>query len=1802
MPARKTWRAYGFIYFYNVKSTAKIFFLLSALACAAPLRAGDFDALPPAGNRFLLLERKDAGRILGGAELSTAAETGEAGDLSGGMPFNYSEDSWNSAREAVETGRFRQEELAPLVSTAAFAEEPAAPEQQVEFRESGTSLSVTGRKVIALSYSGKKFLNEQTTATRARSLSLFEITQQMQVRMQGKVGQKITVNVDYDDTKLDKQDISVVYQGDPNEVVQNVSFGDIDLSLPATEFVSYNKQLFGIRADLKTNRLKFTFVGSRTKGLTKTRQFTGNTQFQGVDILDTNYLRRKYYDVSFGNTARLPIRSGTERVYIDQQTLAQVDGITIFSMTGKDMAVQSSTYTGRFQLLSPNIDYVMDYSKGLLTFNRTLNPQEVVLIEYQNTGGTFLSQNGSTGSVTADALAGEIFPAIIKTPSDIALSSVPAISDLQVSHKAELKTYYSIGQSNIVRDNGNGNFTVKVQDLNRTEVLPTLTNNMPKYPDTIEVDFEQGIFRLKQPFTLDGAPAASPDPQIYSAAPSSKRIIRVEYSFRFKTFLLEPSIVLQSEVVRVDGKKLGRNEEYFIDYDSGFITFYYPERVGQDSKIEIVYEVSPFGGVGNQSLVGGRASYDFGSHFSVGSTLLYQGGIKANTVPNITDLTNSMMVYEGDAQLKSLNLLGLRTSLGGEAAQSVLKPNLNKYALIDNMEGVKQEDSPSMDRNFWFIAANPGLIPADPLALPQGWYNENIKSSLINPASTSEGTQQVLSINYDFNVSSEVSIVYPLSATGLDFSQKNVLELVVFGQKPLGLDGPQFNIHLGQISEDADGRGGESFICASGLVLNGAPKSEDRNCDEQVSSAEDIGWLYAPANTSNTARYGAGNGRLDSEDLNKNGRLDYGDFTGGSFGYVNNAKFRDNNDSGAEKNHIDFDGWHTLYLPLAITSTDTFKWNAVKQVRISLKQKPGGATKGVIKFARISTVGNTWTVQTTTDTGSLQAIGVNNQDNPGYTPIHEAGGDATSVYNDLYGSASEQKQKSNSSALTEQTLALIYADIYSTSTVHVYRKFTTAIDISQHEELRFLVKSESVDSGASFFIKAGDVNNYFKASVPLNFTGWRLITVKQKDTTEDKIPDVWVRSTPGVEISSRGTPSLQQVPQFIAGVEATDAAGHGGTVYFNELHVAAPLTRKGNARKVEGSFEIPGWASFGGKHRFMDRSFQTPVTAIANQDNEQNSGYLNITRLSFFPVNVTAARQITVTPNTLTTGANNLVNSLQQGRVKKFDGTASGNLSIGALPKLGLNYSKGVTDYSLLSRKDNRDLYAANLAYSVPGSLRVLPRSINLNYSLGSSRVDYDASGLALTDGLFETRERTDAYGARLAFIPWNGSAFNPGYSLQTAREERAPVSDPLRTERYNKSMQQTMDVNSNFLFARWLNPSVNYSVTTMESNNLNTTTVTVAQASRIFPAGRIKSVNRTAQGGVALTVSMNDLMPRNRLLRSLVLSSNYQIQDGDSWTNVEKEYNTRSRLWLRDSMRPSSPFALRNSVTLRDTVSSTQRWQPFEGYSFKGSAAPLSTLSLTNNFSNSVQRSEVTGTTSKSVNRTFPDMILSLSQLETLLRARRWAQSATINLKYSRNTNEVKAVSFDTSGTYGTDLRFKLLNKVDTAASYNLRLSEKQDLRVNQRTQSVRHDDATLQGTFDYKKFRFTPKMDYVSDKTKAALGVVTANTRTITPSMLIKSDFQLPKGLKLPFMKKAILFTNRIVWTTTLSYAIKSSPITIADNNRLFSLNSSADYEAAKNLRLTFNAGLQRLWHKYLKQEEYLSYQAGSTLTFQF
>ena len=1796
----------------------------------APLAEPSGPVAPEGAAPYQLLDRpQGAGFLTPAPAASTepAKAPRDPGEVRAEMaPIQYDPARFERVREQVdrgeEPGAERPEGDGPLLvnediflSTAA----PKPPPPEVELPTYGTSLSVTGRKVIAFNFSEKRFLNTQKTTGRPQTTNLIEIDQQLQLRMQGKVGPKITVNVDYDDTKLNQQDISVVYQGDPNEVVQNVSFGDIDLSLPSTEFVSYNKQLFGIRADVKYKGFRATIIGSRTKGTTKTKQFTGNTQFVATDLSDISYLRRQYYDVTFGNADRLPVRSGSERVFLAKQETG-VANLNEQTLTVDDIVcvgggcVNTSTFTGRFLPLIAGQDYTIDYAKGIIQFRNQLLPQYVVAIDYLDNAGNQLTLQTSSHTIVGGG-TGRF--KMIKTPADVPIIS----SSTEAGYNRELKTFYSIGQNQIVRDNGRGNFILRVLDLNRVEVGPGLLPQQ-KYPDTIEVDFENGIFRLKQPFSVTNSSPTTPDPDVYAQTPISKRLFRVEYNFRFKTFFLEPNLVVQSEIVILDGQKLTRNVDYFIDYEAGFITFFNPDRIGPSSTIDMSFEVAPFANLNNDTLLGTRVSHEWGPEgkYSVGSTVLYQAGSKSQTVPQITELAKSLLVYEFDATAKRIKIGSkLIMTLTGEFAQSRQNLNLNDFALIDNMEGIKQEDLAPTLAAQWQIAANPlgGLGPAAPNKL--NWISEDVNILAINPraqASASE-SQKVLQFQYGNSGANplangdEVSIVFPFSISGVDMSQKTVLEVVMLGDNSLN----ELNFRLGGIDENADGSG----------VL----KTEDTNNDGILQPAEDIGFLYGVAPT---ARYGAGNGIIDSFDLNKNGFLNSDDGNGADFGYkcagganctsATGMNLRDVTDTIAvDRVNMNFTAasWHTFQIPLNISTATLTRFTNIKHLRISIRKAAAGTTNGTLKFARIAIVGNTWQngragdpavpgSAATSNGETLIVTPVNSVDNPTYTPIFNAAGDASQVFNDLYGSLSTLQRQSNTKNLSEQALQLGFTNLASGTTVYTKRVFSRAIDISQHADFNFLVFGNASGSDSTgnqiFFLRAGSDQDYFEVRVPITFNGWRKIRVKQVDRNKDSVMDVWHADIPGTVVVSSGNPSLQQVGQLVAGVMSRTNANPAGAVFVNEIHVAQPVTRVGTAQKIQADFETPGWGTFGIKHRAIDRNFQTPTSVVSNQDNTEDSSYLNLTRLAWFPMNFNIHRHIRDTPSTVQTGnLSNLVNLLQQGKVTTWTGSAQGNIAYGAYPRLSLSHTRNRVEYDLLTRLDDRQTFNGTMQYGVPSQSRFLPRTIDANAGLVRYDVSFEDPIVKRGVGNFDTAERTNSYGLRMTFTPWSGSSFNPTWAMNKVTESRVDSTGvaPIST-RYPKSFSQSAGFSSNYRLLSWLNPQVNYQIDTIENNILAVSTFIVTGSTFVFAPGDIKTVNRSANASISLPIQISDIFPRSKLFHSVNIISGYQMQDGDVWNQIEKDLSTHQALWVRTPLRPANPVAQRVNLTLRDTWNSTQRWSPLEGYDLRGRKAAWRSLSLSNNYVLSIQRNEVTGTPSKTVSRTLPDAVMSISQLEQLWFSERWMANTQMNFKYSKRTTENVGSTLQTENSFGSDLRTIVVKRYETLISYNQRTSVNKDLRIAANTQNTKHEDVTTQVTFDIRKFRFTPKVDYTKDTTQLGTGVKTQDVEVITPSMLIRADLALPAGLRLPGSAKPLLFTNRIIWTTTTSFAMRRSPVTVADNSRLFSLNTSGDYEIAKNLRMTLNGSAQRLWHRFLKEEDFVAYAFGTTLTFQF
>src|SRR5205807_7404460 len=188
---------------------------------------------------------------------TTQAVEEAALDLDPYQDLRNERERWNEMRRLIEAG---QPLYGPLPSEIAVSTSPVGrlapaipppPGFTVQLPYE-SRLTVSGRKTIGMIYRSTHYSNSSFATTQGvpSGQSSFELQQSLQVRINGQIGRKVTVNVDFDDTKTDKKDISIVYKGDPDEVVQRAAFGDINLSLPQTEFAGYSKQVFGAMAEL----------------------------------------------------------------------------------------------------------------------------------------------------------------------------------------------------------------------------------------------------------------------------------------------------------------------------------------------------------------------------------------------------------------------------------------------------------------------------------------------------------------------------------------------------------------------------------------------------------------------------------------------------------------------------------------------------------------------------------------------------------------------------------------------------------------------------------------------------------------------------------------------------------------------------------------------------------------------------------------------------------------------------------------------------------------------------------------------------------------------------------------------------------------------------------------------------------------------------------------------------------------------------------------------------------------------------------------------------------------------------------------------------------------------------------------------------------------------------------------------------------------------------------------------------------------------------------------------------------------
>ena len=580
-------------------------------------------------------------------------------------------------------------------------------------------------------------------------------------------------------------------------------------------------------------------------------------------------------------------------------------------------------------------------------------------------------------------------------------------------------------------------------------------------------------------------------------------------------------------------------------------------------------------------------------------------------------------------------------------------------------------------------------------------------------------------------------------------------------------------------------------------------------------------------------------------------------------------------------------------------------------------------------------------------------------------------------------------------------------------------------------------------------------------------------------------------------------------------------------------------------------------------------------------------------------MSATLLRSEVVTPLITDTTNYNTISLLDKGKVSRQNAVIRGDFIKENLPNIGLEYTLDKTDYQLMKRKDDSRTYGATLSHSTASF-----KNISAGYHITDSSVDYDRVRHQESTTYYNTDENTQKMNMKFTYQPTSNFNITPSYSLSKSTEDRTRYEMEGDNQiHYPKALTQRTGLNSTWKITNWLAPSVNYNMSTVENNNLTQKTVTASGVSENVGVGAVKTITRSADGGVSLTLNGNDILPKSKLLSTFVVSSGYRIQDADAWHDVDSGFDSRKELWIRgSSLKDVGRYGYRRSMTLRDTFTSTQRWNPLSKYELKGVAAPLQTISVINNFSKTLQKNDQTGTLYDSTSVTLPDMTFSISDLEKFFFLGKWVTNSNLKLHYSwvEQTN----IGTDEQATtqYGGDLRFMLFNYLDTVFNYHHKESDKDDLRSRISLESVREDNMSVQTSFYIKALRITPKVTHTTYDKWLVRGQISQSTQETTPSLNLRWDFNLPHGLKLPFINRIYSATNRIIWNTNISYTDKRSAVEVTDNYKKYDATTSLDYEFSQNLRFTVSGGLTLLKHAYVKTEDYTAYNVSANMTVQF
>ena len=539
------------------------------------------------------------------------------------------------------------------------------------------SLRVNGNVNI----SGKMIFQDQelirSSITETQSTQI-KIDQTQHLNIQGSIGDRVTVSMDQDSERdFDWENtIRVAYQGKEDEIIQKVEAGNISLSLPSTQYVTFSGQskgLYGLKARAKLGPIDITTIASVERTKKEKQSYRGSMQPQTQIVKDFDYVRNKYFFIHNwfrdgiettleGITTIIypfyPLQEGLHRLGNVKVTNFEMYKLDISNNPGADVGIayidplnpsqsEDDNKSGNFLRMERDLDYLINEDLGFVRL-KSLNQDQILACHYS-----------LVNRITGDTLI-TIGSGITQSDSTLSLMMIKP----QAPHPNHptwdlmFKNVYNLGSNNINAES----FSLKIVNNRVTPLserdsqgVPYITqfgldslneSGIRSYDEKIDLGNPNVLnlilgelhFPALLPFvaadSLDGG-NANPGVQddlgsgkmytttIYSQYSGDSRFtIEADYSNPSSTISLGFMVVEGSEEVFRGGGKLTRSVDYQIDYLSGTIIML-DDATDPNAEIEVNFDKHELVSFDKKVILGTRAQMDLGPKSFIGATALY---------------------------------------------------------------------------------------------------------------------------------------------------------------------------------------------------------------------------------------------------------------------------------------------------------------------------------------------------------------------------------------------------------------------------------------------------------------------------------------------------------------------------------------------------------------------------------------------------------------------------------------------------------------------------------------------------------------------------------------------------------------------------------------------------------------------------------------------------------------------------------------------------------------------------------------------------------------------------------------------------------------------------------------------------------------------------------------------------------------------------------------------------------------------------------------------------------------------------